>query len=79
MEEDKERLIEELRKDSYRGTFDEVFDRVISPLLKVFAFISGMILVFLEQKNIGIGGLLAEASGILILIFLLWNYNRKYN
>lgn len=79
MEEDKERLIEELRKDSYRGTFDEVFDRVISLLLKVFAFISGMILVFLGQKNIGIGGLLAEASGILILIFLLWNYNRKYN
>lgn len=41
-------------------------------------FIAGLALVILGQKNIGPSGLMTMLLGMVLLISLLWLYNRKY-
>ncbi|MGC6770317.1 DUF6903 family protein [Enterococcus sp. LJL128] len=51
--------------------------RLISGL-KAGVFFLCLILVFLGQKHIGYSGLLAMLAGLIGLLVLLWDYNRKY-
>ncbi|MEF2245136.1 MULTISPECIES: DUF6903 family protein [unclassified Paenibacillus] len=50
----------------------------MSKLLYSVMFIAGLALVILGQKNIGPSGLMTMLLGMVLLISLLWLYNRKY-
>lgn len=47
-------------------------------LLFLILFIAGVALVVTGQKHIGPAGLATMLIGMLLLINLLWLYNRKY-
>lgn len=52
-------------------------DRVFT-VLKVVFFIFCMFLVVYGQSTVGKIHLLTQLIGLAGLLFLLWNYNRKY-
>lgn len=47
-------------------------------VLKVVFFIFCMFLVIYGQRTVGKGYLLVQLIGLSGLLFLLWNYNRKF-
>ena len=47
-------------------------------LIKLLVFILSIFLVFYGQKTVGREYLMMQFAGIIGLIFLLWNYNRKF-
>lgn len=50
----------------------------IFPILKVILFFFCLFLVVYGQRTVGKGYLLIQLIGLGGLLFLLWNYNRKY-
>lgn len=52
-------------------------DRVLQ-ILKVVFFLFCMALIILGQRTVGKIPLLIQLIGLAGLLFLLWNYNRKY-
>lgn len=47
-------------------------------LLKLVTFILCMVLIVVGQKNIGYVGLATMIVGLSGLLYLLWDYNKKY-
>ena len=50
----------------------------VSAILKVVFFAFCMFLIIYGQRTIGKAFLLMQLIGLGGLLFLLWNYNRKY-
>ncbi|UOQ91943.1 hypothetical protein MUO14_15690 [Halobacillus shinanisalinarum] len=52
-------------------------DKLI-PILKVVFFIFCLLLIINGQRTVGRWELLTQLIGLSGLLFLLWNYNRKF-
>lgn len=50
----------------------------MSRILKVVFFLFCLFLVVYGQRTVGKGYLLLQLIGLSGLLFLLWNYNRKF-
>ncbi len=47
-------------------------------ILKILFFLFSLFLVIYGQRTVGRMELLIQLAGLSGLLFLLWNYNRKY-
>lgn len=55
-----------------------IMDEKISRIFKVVLFVVSMFLIIYGQRTVGKLFLLMQLVGLAGLLFLLWNYNRKY-
>lgn len=51
---------------------------IVFRILKIVFFLVCMFLVVYGQRTVGKGYLLLQLIGLAGLLFLLWNYNRKF-
>lgn len=52
--------------------------KILESVFNVVVFITGVSLVVINQKTVGVTNLLWMVLGFAMLIFLIWKYNRKY-
>ena len=50
--------------------------KIVTILLVIFAL--SVALTVIGQRQIGVAGLSKQLLGVAGLVFLLWNYNRRY-
>lgn len=56
----------------------DAMKKTIRIIFLLIVFFVSVALVIVGQREIGAKGLLTQLIGLVGLVFLLWNYNRKF-
>lgn len=52
--------------------------KIVTNLILLVIFALSVALTVIGQRQIGVAGLSKQLLGVAGLVFLLWNYNRRY-
>ena len=67
-----------MRFSTEKLTMKETYKKILTTIVLTAVFIFSVVLITQGRMNTGALGLLTQLVGLAGLLFLLWNYNRKF-